>query len=47
MGHQVPTPLVPEADRVGCGYAYLTDYIHVDFNPDCLGCHIHNGGADD
>jgi len=41
MGHQKPTPLVPLAERKGCGYP------HEDYNPNCFGCHIQNGGSDD
>jgi len=40
MGHQPRTPLPPLADRVGCR-------VHTTYNPDCLGCHIFNGGGND
>jgi hypothetical protein len=48
MGHQVPTPLVPLAERVGCGFTNgYSDIVHVEYNANCLGCHIRNGGSDD
>lgn len=41
MGHQKPTPLVPLAERKGCGYP------HDVYNVNCFGCHVSNGGGDD
>jgi len=43
MGHQVPTPLVPLAQRIGCGHP------HKVYDPQvfCIACHVINGGSDD